>query len=134
MSNALSQKSDLEQIADQLTQSADAMNEGVKVGISNNTCTQEMAYSILHDEQALRSRANAIYMDAVQCVVSGLTMEQDELVKVIQKANDTLRTMAELNKFLCISADMIALASAIYAAQPAIILAAVGALKSDIGD
>lgn len=133
MSNALSQKSDLEQIADQLTQSADAMNEGVKVGISNNTCTQEKAYAILHDEQALRSRANAIYMDATQCVVSGLKVEQDDLIKTIQEANDTLRKMDELNKFLSISADMIAIASAIYAAQPAIILAAVNALKGDIG-
>lgn len=132
MSNALSQKGDLEQIADQLSQSADAMYEGVKVAISNNTCSQEKVYAILHDEQALRSRANAIYIDAAQCVVSGLKMEQDDLVKTIQKANDTLKKMEELNKFLSISADMIAIASAIYAARPTVILAAVKALKGDI--
>jgi hypothetical protein len=133
MSNALSQKSDLEQIADQLTQSADAMNEGVKIGISNNTCTQEKAYAIMHDEQTLRSHANAIYMNAARCVVSGLTLEQDDLLKTIQKANDTLRKMGEFNKFLSITASMLAIASAISAAQPSVIFATVNALKSEIG-
>lgn len=133
MGNALSQKSDLEQIADQLSQSADAMNEGVKAAIANGTCSQEKAYAILHDEQALRSRANAIYMDAAQCVVSGLKIQQDDLVNAIQKANEVLKKMEEFEKFLSISADVITIASAIYAAQPTVILAALGALKSDMG-
>jgi hypothetical protein len=133
MGNALSQKSDLEQIADQLSQSADAMNEGVKAAIANGTCSQEKAYAILHDEQALRSRANAIYMDAARCVVSGLKIQQDDLVNAIQKANEALKKMEEFEKFLSISADMITIASAIYAAQPAVIFAALGALKSDMG-
>lgn len=132
MSNALSQASDLEQIADQLSKAADAMNVGIKDGLANGTCSQEKAYAILHDEQALRSRANAIYMDAAQCVVSGLEIEQNDLAKAIQNAADALRKISDLNKFLAISADMLMLASAIYAAQPGVIFAAVSAIKADV--
>lgn len=133
MGNALSNKTELEQIADQLSLSADAMNEGVKAGIANNTCTQKKAYAIMRDEQTLRSRANAIYMDAAQCVVSGLEMEQTELVDTIRTASDVLRKMGELNKFLSITASMLVIASAISVAQPTAILAAVKALKGEIG-
>lgn len=132
MGEALSSVSDLEQIADQLSQSADAMNEGIKAGIANGTITRERAYSMLHDEQALRSRANAIYFDAAQCVVRDLNLAQGELVKVIQDANETMKTMHDWNEFLSISADILALASGIYAARPAYIFTAFNALRTEV--
>lgn len=81
----------------------------------------------------LRSRANAIYFDAAQRVVAGLAIEQAALVKVVSDAAIALRKVQDLKKFLGVVASIISLASAIYAGNPSVILAAAKALTDDVG-
>lgn len=132
MANALTQAQDLEQIGDALSSAADALNEGIKDAVSKGLCDQNKAYAVLHDEQVLRSRANAIYFDAAQRVVAGLAIEQNALMQVVGDATDTLKKVVEFQSFLGILADLISLASAICAGQPTVILAAASALRNDI--
>lgn len=132
MTNALSTKDELEQVADLLSKAADSIHAGAMNGLKDNICTQDDVYQIMEQEQALRSQANEILLHAAVLVVANLSVAQGELVGAVEKASGVMKKMEELNKFLSVASSVIALAGSIVASDPKGIVSSLGVLKDTL--
>lgn len=132
MGNGLSKQNDIQEIADLLSETADAMHEGAMAGIKARIISQEEAMDIAEQEQALRSQANSIYLAAAKLIVSDLDAAQSDLVEAINHAKGPLKRMEDINKFLSISADMISLAGAILESKPNEIIASLKSIRNSL--
>jgi hypothetical protein len=126
---ALKNKKEVEELADSLTLSADAIH---KQDIKKGSVDQPQAQLIFQDEVILRQKANGLYIDAANCVIKNLSEPQAELVGVIAAANEKLKKMKDVERFINLVADLLVLASAAYAAKPGPLLTALEEVRKDL--
>jgi hypothetical protein len=131
---ALSKKREVEDLADALVRSADAIHERIINGIENNQVQPVQAYSLFQDETSLRVKANALYLEAVKLTVSDLEIAQANLIKVMDKATSRIKTIETIAGFVDLVADLLVLAAAAYAAKPGPIIAALDEVRRDVGE
>jgi hypothetical protein len=131
---ALSKKREVEDLADALVGSADAIRDRIIKEIGRQRIKQFEAYSLFQDETSLRVTANALYLEAVKLTVSDLELAQTDLIKVMEKATSKIRTVATIAAFVDLVADLLVLAAAAYAAKPGPIISALNEVRMDIGE
>jgi hypothetical protein len=129
---ALKNKKEVEELADSLTLSADAIHKQLMKDIKKGSVDQPQAQLIFQDEVILRQKANGLYIDAANCVIKNLSEPQAELVGVIAAANEKLKKMKDVERFINLVADLLVLASAAYAAKPGPLLSALEEVRKDL--
>jgi hypothetical protein len=129
---ALKNKKEVEELADSLTLSADAIHQKLMKDIKKGSVDQPQAQLIFQDEVILRQKANALYIDAANCVIKNLGEPQAELVGVIAAANEKLKKMKDVEQFIDLVADLLVLAAAAYAAKPGPLLTALEEVRKDL--
>jgi hypothetical protein len=100
--------------------------------INNKEIDQAKAQAMFQDETILRQRANSLYLDAANCIVANLQISQDDLLGVIEGAQNSMAKIEKVAHFIDLIADILMLVAAAYAAKPAPILAAIKEVKSDL--
>lgn len=129
---ALSNLSEVEALANKVTECANAIHSRLMTAINNKEIDQAKAQALFQDETILRQRANSLYLDAANCVVANLQISQDDLLGVIEDAQNSMAKIEKVAHFIDLIADILMLVAAAYAAKPAPILAAVKEVKSDL--
>jgi DNA-binding Lrp family transcriptional regulator len=129
---ALSKKREVEELADSLGKSADAAHARILSGLDKGEIKRAQAQSLFQDEVALRVRANGLYLEAVKLTVQGLDLEQEGLLKLVDKATAQIKKIKKIEAFIDLVADLIVLAAAAYAAKPEPIIAAFKEVKQDV--
>jgi uncharacterized protein YgfB (UPF0149 family) len=130
--SALATTEDVEALADRLSAAADGFNENLKALLRAGAIDEARAYALLHDEQTLRTQANALYFQAAQRVVTGLTVAQADMLETIGEAAERLKKISDLRVFLDLAADLIAFAAAASSGKPKVIVAALKEVRNDI--
>jgi len=130
--SALSNASEIVAFADKITDYANSIHEWLIKSISDKKVNQQTAQTIFQDESILRQRANALYLDAANCIVKNLQTSQDELLGIINDAKKSLAEIKEVAKVVDLIADILVLVGAAYAAKPDPIVAAIKEVKSDL--
>jgi hypothetical protein len=128
---ALSTVTQIQQIATELQDAADAIHLRLMTAIQNNEIEQPAAQSLFQDEALLRQRSNSLYIEAIDSVVKGLQDSQASVMKVIVDANTTLQNIEHIKAFIDLVADLLVLAAAVYAAKPGPIVSALNEIKKD---
>ena len=123
---------EVEALAIQLTACANSIHDRLMIGIKNKDVNQYEAQLILHDATRLRQHANCLYLDAANCVVDGLPESENDILDVIISATDNIKTIKTTANFINIIADLLALASAAYAAKPGPIIASIKEVRDDV--
>ena len=121
---ALETEAYLVELADRLTQSANALHERLRQAIQAKQVDQALAQLLFQDEVVLRQRANALYLDAVNCVVADLPPTQQSLLRLVETANDRIQTIKNIAHGLDLIGNLLLLAAAACAAKPGPIIAA----------
>jgi hypothetical protein len=129
---ALKTQKDVEELADSLTESADAIHKQLLKEIKKGSVDLAQAQLIFHDEAVMRQKANGLYIDAANCVIKNLSEAQDDLVGLIAAANKRLKKFENIEKFIDLIADLLVLAAAAYAAKPGPMLAALKEVRKDL--
>jgi hypothetical protein len=129
---ALNTQKEVEQLADSLTKSADAIHKQLLKEIKRGGVDHAQAQLIFQDEAVLRQKANGLYIDAANCVLKNVAADQDEIIGLIAAANDKLKKIEDTGKFIDLIADLLVLASAAYAAKPGPLLAALKEVRKDL--
>jgi methyl-accepting chemotaxis protein len=129
---ALKTKKEVEELADSLTRSADTIHKQLLKEIKKASVDQAQAQMIFQDEVVLRQKANGLYIDAANCVIKNLSEVQDDVVALIGAANEKLKKIEDIEKFIDLIADLLVLAAAAYAAKPGPMLAALKEVRKDL--
>jgi hypothetical protein len=129
---ALSTVTQVQQMATELQNAADAIHVRLMAAIQNNEIEQPAAQSLFQDEALLRQRSNSLYIEAIDSVVNGLQDNQASVIKVITDANTTIQNIEHIKAFIDLVADVLVLAAAVYAAKPGPILSALNEIKNDV--
>jgi hypothetical protein len=129
---ALSTEKEIEELADNITLCADSIHNYLMNAISRREIDKNKAQLIFQDEVSLRQRANGLYIDAANCVVKRLAVSQEDLISVIATAKERIATIGEIQSFIDLTADLLMLAAACYAGNPAPILAALKEVRKDV--
>jgi oligoendopeptidase F len=129
---ALEKKQQVEQLADQLTASADEVRARLMQAIKKKEISPENARATFQSETSLRQQANGLYIDAAVHIVKDLDISQQEFTGVIENANQRIAKVKEIAAFLDLVADLLALAAAVYAGKPKPILAAFEEVRGDL--
>lgn len=130
---ALEKAKEVEEMADALSACANAVHDRLIDAIDNKEIARDQAQAALQDEGMLRQRANSLYIDAALFVVEGLEVSQLELINSVAEAEKSIAKIKKIEAFLDLVADLLALASAVYAAKPKVIIAALKEVKEDVG-
>jgi hypothetical protein len=129
---ALSTVTQVQQMATELQDAADAIHVRLMAAIQNNEIEQPAAQSLFQDESLLRQRSNSLYIEAIDSVVKGLQDNQASVMKVITDANTTIQNIEHIKAFIDLVADLLVLAAAVYAAKPGPIVSALNEIKNDV--
>ncbi len=128
---ALATSMQVEAVAAELTGCADVIHERLMKAIKRKEIERADAQLIFQDEIVLRQKANGLYIDAANCVVSELVESQKSMMNTIGTARQRLKNIKNIAMFIDLTADLIVLAAAISAAKPPAILAALKEIKKD---
>lgn len=129
---ALGNAAEVEALANKVTDCANAIHSRLMDAIKNKEIDQTTAQAIFQDETILRQRANSLYLDAANCIVTDLKTSQAELLGVVENAKDAMEKIKKIAQFIDLAADILLLVAAAYAAKPAPIVAALKEVKSDL--
>lgn len=129
---ALENQKQVEAFAKNLTECADSIHGRLMSAIKKKEIDRETAQFIFQDEASLRQKANGLYIDAANCVVEGLAESQKNLIDLIEKAKEKMASIKKIASFVDLVADLLVLGSAVYAAKPSPILAALKEVKQDL--
>lgn len=129
---ALKTQEDIEQVAEVLRKTADAIHERLMKAIDDGEIEQRDAQLIFNDEVLLRQQSNSLYIDAINCVVADLAPSQATLTGIINAAKKAIKTVQNITALIDLVADLLLLAAAIYAAKPAPIIGALKEINDDI--
>jgi hypothetical protein len=121
----------LEAAAQRLSDCADAFNGSMKKAMTEGQIGRDEAFQCLAREQMLRSLANQLHFDAALGEIMGLTATQAELDIALDAATGKIRAFHKFSDALTLIADVLALAAAIAARKPAVILASLKSVRED---
>lgn len=131
---ALKTGKNLVELADKLTQSADAIHARLMKAIKGKQVDQAMAQRIFQDEVVLRQRANALYLNAAHCVVGELQPTQKSVLELVDVANDRITRIKSISLCIDLIADLLVLAAAACAAKAGPIVAALQEVEKDVDE
>ncbi len=129
---ALASPRQVESLAEGLTRCADSIHNRIMKAIAKKEMNQITAQTLFQDESALRQRANALHVDALNCVVKDLALPQKTLMGLVRTAEAQIKAIKEIADFIDLTADLLAFAAAAYAAKPGPILAAWTEINKDV--
>jgi hypothetical protein len=128
---ALTTQAQIETVAAELNNCADIIHERLMKAVKRKEIERPAAQLIFQDEIILRQKANGLYINAANGVVTGLAETQKSLLETIGAAKQKLKKINDIATFIDLTADLIVLAAAISAAKPPAILAALKEIKKD---
>jgi len=129
---ALETEANLVALADGLSRSADIIHARLRKALQEHQADQTTAQRIFQEEEVLRQRANALYLDAASRVIPDLQPTQESLLGLVTAANDRIAKAQHVLQGLDLIADLLALAAAAGTAKARPILAALQALQKDV--
>jgi hypothetical protein len=129
---AMSKKEEVEALANALVKGADAVNAKIKELLATHSLSRDQAYTLLQQEQALRVQANALYCDAIQCVMEDLEEPQAKLMDTLRRAEQSLTRIKTTQAFFGFVANLVLFATALNAAKAGPILAALREVRESI--
>jgi chitinase len=126
----LSTPADVAQLGDQLTAVADVLHERIMKEIQSYqgrpvpVKAQEVARNMLDDEQVLRQRANAMYLEAATLVVHSLGQSQQHIVKLTGDAAQKIKHLVKLVDTAGMVGRVLELSGAVLTGNPVVIMRA----------
>ncbi len=129
-SGALSTPEQVAQLGDQLGAIADAMHERIMHEIhawqdgAVPAPAQQAARQLLDDEQVLRQRANALYLQAATLIVKSLPQSQLHVMQLTAAAAAKLKHLVQLRDALGLIGRVLELSGAALTGNPVIIMRA----------
>jgi hypothetical protein len=126
----LATPADVTQLGDQLTACADALHERIMHEIQSYQgravpiAAQEAARKMLDDEQVLRQRANAVYLEAATLVVHSLGQSQQHIVKLTADAAAKIKHLVKLVDTAGMVGRVLELSGAALTRNPVVIMRA----------
>jgi hypothetical protein len=140
---ALGSAQHVEQLADALSQAANALHArimrairqrpaGVPPALPRLALSAEQARALFDNEVALRQQANRLYSDAAGYVLAGLKASQRSVMDVADDATRKIGKIDALKDLIGIGNDLLALASAVAAGQLENTVSALKTLKHGV--
>jgi len=134
---ALATAKQVEELADKLSACADSIHARVMADIRSHggevpASEQAVARALLDAEIELRQRADRLYADAAACIVSSLGQPQHKLIQLTLDAAEKIKQITRIGDGITLVARLLGLAAAAATGQVAPVLAAVGALKTQL--
>ncbi|MGZ5200621.1 MAG: hypothetical protein ACXWC4_12685 [Telluria sp.] len=129
-SGGLSTPAEVTQLGDQLTAFADALHERIMGEIQSYqgrpvpVAAQQAARAMLDDEQVLRQRANAMYLEAATLVVHSLGQSQLHIVKLTADAAEKIKKLVKLVDTAGMVGRVLELSGAALTGNPVVIMRA----------
>ena len=126
----LSTPADVAQLGDQFTACADALHERIMREIQSYqgrpvpVAAQQAARKMLDDEQVLRQRANAMYLEAATLVVHSLGQSQQHIVRLTVDAAEKIKHLVKLVDTAGMVGRILELSGAALTGNPVIIMRA----------
>lgn len=146
-----SSPTDMEQLADSLSQLADQLHSRILRAIRNNhlsdssgssatvasgqvelAITLEDAQALLQDEMMLRQRANRLYAGAAIETGSALALARGEVIALAHAASVKIHRLNTLKELIELSTHLLALANAALAAKPEQFISAAERIRQDV--
>ncbi|GAB3472463.1 hypothetical protein GCM10027321_45530 [Massilia terrae] len=129
-SGALSTPDQVTQLGDQLTAIADALHERTLRelraygGGPVPGPAQQAARQLLDDEQVLRQRANALYLQAATLIVKALPQSQLHVMQLTAAAAEQLKQLVQLRDAMGVIGRVLELSGAALTGNPVLIMRA----------
>ena len=129
-SGGLSTPQQVAELGDQLTACADALHERIMREIQSYhggavpVVAQQAARKLLDDEQVLRQRANAMYLEAATLIVHSLGQSQAHIVKLTADAADKIKHLVKLVDTAGMVGRLLELSAAALTGNPVVIMRA----------
>ncbi|MGZ5182785.1 MAG: hypothetical protein ACXWC2_20090 [Ramlibacter sp.] len=126
----LSTPADVAQLGDQLTAIADTLHERIMREVHSYkggpvpVAAQEAARKMLDDEQVLRQRANAMYLEAATLVVHSLGQSQQHIVALTTAAAEKIKHLVKLVDTAGMVGRVLELSGAALTGNPVVIMRA----------
>lgn len=129
---ALSSKTDVEAIADGLSRLAEQALKSTVAGIKAGRINESQAQEALALIQRIDHAASDLNTYAVKSIVANLSVTQQALKGLVDKATKTIKTIDAARKFIDILADVLVFVAACMSGTPATIIPAAIALGKDM--
>jgi uncharacterized protein YgfB (UPF0149 family) len=129
--NGLASVAQIEALADQLSACADALHKRIMSDIDRHQggpvspADQAIARALLDDEQVLRQRANALYVQAASYTVKALGQSQQQIVKLTADAAQKIANITRIANAASLVGGLLMLAGAVATGQAAPIVVAI---------
>ncbi|MCG2584435.1 hypothetical protein [Massilia sp. TS11] len=120
----LSSAAEVEQLADQLSQCANALHDRIVQDIHAGKLGLDPARTLFDDEVLLRQRANALYAEAAKLAVSQLATSQQHLMDLTRAAEEKIRTVDRIAAVAGLASSVLGLAGAALSGKPQTIIKA----------
>lgn len=136
--SGLSSPADIEALADELSDCADAIHKRVVKSVQAHGGKpvpdeeQAAARALLDAEYELRQRAGGLYADAATLVVGSLGKSQQHVMALTAAAADKIRRIGTIGQVVGLAGSVLGLAAAVGSAQPVAILGALDKLRASI--
>ena len=142
---ALASAQQVEQLADSLSQAANALHARIMRAIrqrlagaapsvpSRLAISADEARALFGNEVALRQLANRLYSDAAGYALTGLEESQRSVLDAADDATKKIGKIDALKDLIGIGNDLLALAGAVVGGKPEQIISALKRLKRDAG-
>ncbi|ALQ52152.1 hypothetical protein [Nitrosomonas ureae] len=129
---ALTNPQEIIEFASAISRCADSIHARLLSAINNKEVDQNQAQTIFQYEIGLRQYANSLYTNALKLIVGGLQVSQNELIELVETANNQIQTIEQIAVFVDLVADLVMLAVAAYSTKPDMIIAAVFEVGKDV--
>jgi hypothetical protein len=142
---ALANAAQVEQLADSLSITADALHARVMRAIKKRptgdappatpepAISQAEAQTLFEQEVALRQQANSLYMDAARYAVAPLDTSQRSVIELVYVARQEIGKIDTVKDLIGIGASLLSLATAVITGKPDAMLSALKKLRDHAG-
>ncbi len=134
--SGLSNVTQIEALADELSKAADKLSErlqadmdAAKAGAVFSPAHQHAVRTLFDEEQVLRQRANGLYAVAATAIVQSLGESQQQIIKLTADAGEKIRKIAVIGSVTGLVSGLVMLAGAVATGQPAPIVLAIEKIR-----
>lgn len=143
---ALAAESQVEQVADSLSNAADALHARVMRAIRKRplggaapaglelSLSQAEAQTMFDNEVALRQQANQLYLDAANYTTQGLEASQRSVLELAEATKQKIARVNHMRDLIDIGTDLLNLAGGIVARKPEHIASALQKMRDHVAD
>lgn len=143
---ALAAASEVEQVADSLSEAADALHARIMRAIRKRplggaapaglelALTQAEAQTMFDTEVGLRQQANQLYLDAANHALQGLEASQRSVLELVDATSQKIARVNHIKDLIGIGTDLLNLVGGILAHKPEHIASALEKMRNHLGD